>query len=409
MRSWWILIVWWGVAALSSAGHLVFFDLADSHNDFTWWGPIFAQFMICTAWALITPLAFRIARGLGEDVRPAETERRRSLDLLIEAPKRRREGSAEYNKLGGRMKYARPARIARVIAWGLMLSAAMSTSRALLHGFEHPAGIVCSPSFARIVDYMTLDLPLFAAVLSAGLAHRYLLQREAQQARAAAIEVQLAESRLHALQMQLNPHFLFNTLNTISALVESDPAATRTVVARLSELLRRTLDVAQQPEVRIADELQFIRGYLEIMQHRFSDRLTTSFAIEHGIDDALVPAFVLQPLVENAIEHGIGRIRGPGELELRIERRGDRLHIAVRDNGPGVDPAALPSGSAASPGSAGRGDPTARAGIGLSNTAARLAQLYPGKSALRLEDDGGRGAVAVVELPYRTLDDEAGA
>ena len=350
MRSRWILIVWWGVAALCSVGHLVFFNLIDGDRHLTWWGPVFAQFMICTAWALVTPLAFRIARDLGEDVRPA--------------------------------------RIARVVAWGLLLSCAMSTSRAFLHNFEHRAGVACSsPMYTRIVDYMTLDLPLFAAVLAAGLARRYLVQREAQQARAAAIEVQLAEARLHALQMQLNPHFLFNTLNTISALVESDPAATRTVVARLSELLRRTLDVAQQPEVRLADELQFIRGYLEIMKYRFSDRLTTSFAIEDGLDDALVPAFVLQPLVENAIEHGIGRIRGPGAIELRIERCDDRLRITVRDNGPGLDPAA-------------------RDGIGLSNTAARLAQLYPGRSALRLADDRGRGAIAVVELPYLTFDKE---
>lgn len=367
----WILIAWWSVAALASAGHLVLFNLVDSEDDLTWWGPIFVQFVICTAWALVTPLAFRIARDLGEDVRPA--------------------------------------RVARAIAWGLLLSAAMSTSRALVHGFEHRAGVVCSASLTRIADYMTLDLPLFAAVAAAGLARRYLLQREAQQARAAAMAVQLARSRLHALQMQLNPHFLFNTLNTISALVESDPVAARTVVARLSELLRRTLDVAQQPEVRLADELQFIRGYLEIMEHRFGDRLTTSFAVEDGLDDALVPAFVLQPLVENAIEHGIGRIRGLGALELRIGRCGDRLCIAVRDNGPGVDPTALPSGSAASPGDAGLGDPTARGGIGLSNTAARLAQLYPGRAALRLAAGREGGAVAVVELPYRTLDEEAGA
>jgi signal transduction histidine kinase len=349
----WILLAWWGVAALASAGHFVLINLGNSHDDFTWWGPTFTQLVICTAWALITPLAFRIARDLGDD-------------------------------LG-------PARIARVIAWGLVLSAAMSTSRALLHGFEHRAGVVCGGAWSiRIADYMTLDLPLFAAVLAAGLARRYQLQREAQQARATAIEVQLAQSRLHALQMQLNPHFLFNTLNTISALVESDPAATRTVVARLSELLRRTLDVAQQPEVRLADELEFIRGYLEIMKHRFSDRLTTSFAIQDGLDDARVPAFVLQPLVENAIEHGLGQIRGPGAIELRIERRGDRLHITVRDNGPGLDP-------------------TARDGIGLSNTAARLAQLYPGRSALRLADAPERGTVAVVELPYHTFDDEPGA
>ena len=347
----WTLIVWWAVAALCSVAHLVMFNLLDRDDDLTWWGPVFVQFVTCTAWALITPLAFRLARDLGDD--------------------------------------ARPARVARVIAWGVGLSAAMSTTRALLHGLEHRPGVVCSPSVSRIADYMTLDLPLFAAVLAAGLARRYLLQREAQQARAAAIEIQLAEARLHALQMQLNPHFLFNTLNTISALVERDPAATRTVVARLSELLRRTLDAAHAPEVRLADELAFIRGYLEIMQHRFSDRLTTAFAIEDGLDEARVPAFVLQPLIENAIEHGIGRLRGLGAIELAIERHEDQLHITVRDNGPGLDP-------------------TARDGIGLSNTAARLAQLYPGRSALRLADDRERGAVAVVELPYHTLVDEPG-
>ncbi|HET9619859.1 MAG TPA: histidine kinase [Kofleriaceae bacterium] len=351
VRSGWIVIVWWGVAALGSAGHLVFFNLFDGDGDLTWWGPIAAQFLICTAWALITPLVLRLARDLGDDVRPA--------------------------------------RIARAIAGGLALSAAMSTCRALLHGLEHRAGVACGPWFTRIADSLTLDLPLCAAVLAAGLAHRYRRQREAQQARAAAIELQLAEARLHALQMQLNPHFLFNTLNTISALVESDPGATRTVVARLSELLRRALDVARQPEVRLADELAFVRGYLEIMQHRFGDRLTTAFAIEAGLDDAQVPAFVLQPLVENAFEHGLGRIRGRGELELRAERRGDRLHLTVRDNGPGLDPGA-------------------RHGIGLSNTAARLAQLYPGRSALRLADGAERGAVVAVELPYHT-DAEAGA
>jgi signal transduction histidine kinase len=347
LRSGWILLAWWGVAALASVGHLAFFAAS---GDFTWWGPIVAQLAICTAWAVVTPLVFRLARDLGDDLRPA--------------------------------------RIARIVAWGLALSASLSTARALLHGLEHRAGVVGEPSSAQIADYLTLDLPLFAAVLAAGLARRYLAQREAQQARAAAIEVQLAEARLHALQVQLNPHFLFNTLNTISALVERDPAATRTVVARLSELLRRTLDVARQPEVRLADELAFIRGYLEIMQHRFSDRLTTALAIADGLDDALVPAFVLQPLVENAIEHGIGRVRGPGAIELRVERRGDRLHLEVRDNGPGLDPAA-------------------RHGIGLANTAARLAQLYPGRGALRLADAPGRGAIAAVELPYHTGDEDA--
>jgi signal transduction histidine kinase len=351
LRSRWILLAWWAVAALGSAGHLLTINLVDHDGDLTWWGPIFVQFATCTAWAAITPLVFRIARRLGEDVRPAS--------------------------------------IARAAAWGVVLSAAMSTTRALLHGFEHRTGFVCGPWFTLIADYMTLDLPLCAAVLAAGLARRYLAQREAQQARAAAIEIQLAEAKLHALQMQLNPHFLFNTLNTIAGLVESDPAATRTVVARLSELLRRTLEVAHAPEVRLADELAFIRGYLEIMQHRFSDRLTTAFAIEDGLDDARVPAFVLQPLVENAIEHGIGRIRGPGAIELAIERSGDQLRITVRDNGPGLV------------------EPAARTGIGLSNTAARLAQLYPGRSALRLSAGRERGAVAVVELPYHTGDDEA--
>jgi len=122
------------------------------------------------------------------------------------------------------------------------------------------------------------------------------------------------------------------------------------------------------------------------MAVRFGDRLRTSLSVDAGLGDALVPAFVLQPLVENAFEHGIARLLGPGFIELAIARDGDLLRIEVRDNGPGVADEIAP-------------------GIGLSNTAARLAELYPGRGALRLEADPRGGALAIVELPYRTADE----
>jgi two-component system, LytTR family, sensor kinase len=339
--------VWWAVATFFAGEHLLGYNL-HRNPEITWWGAVLSQFLMATAWGLVTPQLFR------------ETDR------FINEPRRWR-------------------RLTRAVLIGLAICLVFSAVRTVLHDYEHtPATRPCSyGGLASMIKYLHVDLLLFAAVFAIGLARRYAQQRADQQARTLAVESQLTAARLQALQVQLNPHFLFNALNTVSALVESDPPATRAVVARLSELLRRGLDAAQLPETRLADEVHFIRAYLQIMEVRFRDRLQVTLEVAAELDDALVPAFILQLLVENAFEHGISRILGPGRLAIRLWRAANELHLQVRDNGPG------PS------------DDIAGRGIGLANISARLEQLYPGRSSLRLDADSPRGAIATVVLPYQ--------
>jgi LytS/YehU family sensor histidine kinase len=238
------------------------------------------------------------------------------------------------------------------------------------------------------------EFVVFVAVLAAGFARDYFLRYREHQAEAAHLETQLAEARLSALRMQLNPHFLFNTLHAVSALVERDPAGVRLMVARLSALLRHVLDGSPAQEVPLRDELAFLRLYLDIQRVRFQGRLEVIEDIEPAALDALVPNLLLQPLVENAVEHGVSRLEdGVGRVEVRARIEPspgspDRLVVVVRDNGPG-------------PGVEGaRGS-----GVGLANSEARLEALYGRDAGLRLTAAPDGGASAVVALPYHTAAD----
>jgi two-component system LytT family sensor kinase len=234
---------------------------------------------------------------------------------------------------------------------------------------------------------------VFIAILAGGIARDYFLRYRSRreeaiqlQAQAAQLQAQLADARLAALRTQLNPHFLFNTLHAVSALVERDPKGVRRMIARLSELLRTTLDGADEQEVPLEEELAFIRRYLEIMQIRFQGRLVVDTHIEPGVEDALVPNLILQPLVENAIKHGVSKIADPGRIEIRAERDADGLVLRVRNNGPPLEEHKL----------------RADEGIGLRNTRARLSQLYgpAQKLVLRTLSDGG--VLAEVTVPFHT-------
>jgi LytS/YehU family sensor histidine kinase len=187
--------------------------------------------------------------------------------------------------------------------------------------------------------------------------------------------------------MQLNPHFLFNTLHAVSALVERDPAGVRRLVARLSALLRHVLDSGGRQEVTLAEELAFLRDYLDIQQVRFQGRLQVSESIPDDLLGAMVPNLILQPLVENAIVHGLGRVEGCGRIDMAAVRRGAALVLTVRDNGPGLQR----NGSGV--------------GVGLSNTVARLAGLYGDEATLVLGSTDEGGVEARIELPYHTADD----
>ena len=208
-----------------------------------------------------------------------------------------------------------------------------------------------------------------------------LREREAQQAR---LSAQLAEARLGALRMQLNPHFLFNSLNALAVLVRDQKThdASR-MLERLGAVLRQVLQGEKRQEVPLSDELRFIEQYLAIEQVRFSDRLHVQWAIAPSVRDALVPEFILQPLVENAIRHGIAKRSEPGTIELSAEGVAGELVLTVRDDGPGYR------------------EGQSEAGVGISNTRARLDTLFGASARLELRRGESGGTIASVRLPLR--------
>jgi LytS/YehU family sensor histidine kinase len=237
------------------------------------------------------------------------------------------------------------------------------------------------------------ELIVTCAILAAGFARHYSLRYRARQeeavhlqAEAANLHAQLAEARLAALRTQLNPHFLFNTLHAVSALVERDPRGVRRMIARLSELLRHTLDAAEA-EVPLEREMEFVQRYLEIMQIRFQGRVEVETRVAPDAMDALVPTLILQPLVENAIKHGVSKLAEGGRIEVSARREEGRLLLCVRDDGPPVD-----------------GAPTSE-GVGLRITRERLEQLYGDAGSLTLRPVDGGGMEAEVALPYHTAAD----
>jgi signal transduction histidine kinase len=233
--------------------------------------------------------------------------------------------------------------------------------------------------------YLPLEVVTCIALIGAWHAFDFYERARAGELRSARLTLGLAEARMQALRSELNPHFLFNALNAVSGLVRrgENDAAVR-MLARLGELLSATLDQKRGPEIPLRDELLLLDRYLDIERVRFGDRLTVD--VRQGLDAgaALVPTFMLQPLVENAVRHGISRRPGRARIEVRAERTGDALQLAVRDTGEGLDTPGPP-----------------REGIGLSNTRARLTELYGGAASLSLENAPGGGACVRVSLPYR--------
>jgi two-component system, LytTR family, sensor kinase len=189
-----------------------------------------------------------------------------------------------------------------------------------------------------------------------------LTARAAQlQARSAELETQLAEARLEMLRTRLNPHFLFNTLNAVSALITEDPPGSRDMIALLSELLRHALSETTEQEIPLREKLRLLRIYLEILEIRYQGQLRTVVTVDPDVLDALVPNLLLQPLVENGMKHGIDRAGGHGTIEVLGYRSGDDLVLTVRDSGPGNGGTAVHAG---------------QGGVGLRLTRERLAELY---------------------------------
>jgi two-component sensor histidine kinase len=225
-------------------------------------------------------------------------------------------------------------------------------------------------------------LPVYIALISAAHAMHFYRRSKERERRSLELEANLVKSRLQALTMQLQPHFLFNALNAIAALVHSNPDAADEMLAALSDLLRLTLETSREHELPLRRELEFVERYLLIEHVRFGDRLQFELDVAPETEAALVPTFLLQPLVENAVRHGLEPRSGNGKLVIRARRENGSLRLSVEDNGVGLSE-----------------EKSAREGIGLANTRARLHELYDG--AAHMELCNRDGLTVELTLPFR--------
>ncbi|MDX2121664.1 MAG: sensor histidine kinase [Gemmatimonadota bacterium] len=239
-----------------------------------------------------------------------------------------------------------------------------------------------------------LGLFSYSFLAAWGYIHELFARMRARELAAARLETELADARLRALKAQLHPHFLFNTLHAITVLIRRDAEeATRTVL-RLSDLLRQALADGERQETTLASELHFVRLYLEIEQTRFRERLRVEWAVEPGLDHATVPTLVLQPLVENAIKHGIEPRAEGGLVRIGARREGDTLRLTVVDDGPGFGAGAGRSGGE---------------GIGLASTRGRLALLYGERQRCEIGTRAEGGTEVRVMIPFSLAAGTAGA
>jgi signal transduction histidine kinase len=370
-----IITFWTVMAVLTAAGQVL--DPRTAHlTPVIPAATVTLAFISSYLWAAITPLVFRLSRRY-----PIEHSTWR-------------------------------VRVLALLALGVVVAGTVDLITAYLRFevfFTGPwSGRPFDPAFGFMRMFWLDDLVVYLALLAVGFARDYFLRLQARhdeavllqaeaarlQAEASQLEAQLAEARLSALRAQLDPHFLFNTLNAVSSLVGSDPRGVRRMIARLSALLRHSLEESPEPEVPLEQELQVLTQYVEIMEIRFEGRLHVETRIEPAALDALVPNLILQPLVENAIKHGVSKLPNAsvGRVEVTGRRDDDIVTITVRDNGPKLADASSLEGLG---------------GVGLRNTRARLAQLYGPEHTLTLAPApaGEGGVVATLTLPYHTRED----
>jgi two-component system, LytTR family, sensor kinase len=280
-----------------------------------------------------------------------------------------------------------PVYLAAAVVLSLIHTTIMAISRKTVYRLagmgEYDYGIMPIRYLMEMANYF-----LFY-IVGVTLIHLYDHYRESRERelRTAQLEAQLAQAELQALQAQIHPHFLFNALNTISSVVYEDPRAADTMIARLSDFLRHSAISSRRQEVTLQEELDLLNLYLDIMRPRFEERLRVEIDVEPGINEALTPRLILQPLVENSLKYAADPDSGQISIAIKAARDNGSLRIEVRDEGPGL--AANVRGVAGN-------------GVGLVNTAQRLERLYGGNHELALRNGEKCGAMISVKIPYHT-------
>lgn len=272
-----------------------------------------------------------------------------------------------------------------VIVAGAHLEVLQATVRRMVAAWPYLGEIGYGQVVAFGTQRLSLEGLLYMILWATCAAMSMQMARQREALQLAELKQQLSSAHLRALQMQLKPHFLFNTLNAITALVEigRQEEAVRTL-SHLNAILRSTLAQQLPEKVPVAEELAVVKNYLAIEQIRFSDRLRVEMRVDPAALDGLMPCFLLQPIIENAIRHGISQLEGAGIVHTAIERADGRLHISVRDNGPGLHHQASTKGH----------------GVGLRSTEDRLAHFYPGGYELSSGELESGGFQVSIKIPY---------
>lgn len=361
---WWAIFGLWSIPALIDLNQRYTMQ-AHSGGDVVWW-PLIVGAALWYSWALLTPAILWLTR------RAPIAPPRRGRNLLIHAA-------------AGSLVAVALIAVLAVFDWPLE---GQPLEGQPLEGRDAPPAAGYGERVARGLasGYPSLMM-VYGVLVAIGMGLDLRRRYRQGQLRSARLERRLAEAQLAALRMQLQPHFLFNTLHAISALMDEDVAAARRMIARLSELLRVTLASDGEPEVPLEREIEVLERYLDIERVRLGDRLRVEYAVDDDAREALVPTLLLQPLVENAVRHGIApRARG-GRVRIGGRIDGATLRLSVADDGPG-----LRAGDAAE-------SPAEGEGIGLANTRARLAQRFGPAAQLELASDGGRGLEVRIAMP----------
>jgi two-component sensor histidine kinase len=337
----------------------LFFATKDSFHEkvlglrITWVKNLWWKAMEWYAWALFAPVIFSVCRRFDFSSKPWRT-------VLV---------------------HVGCGALASLLHCCVLTTGALIESQVLHTGFTW-AGLV---KFI-LANHFHENVLTYAMIVSAWYALNFHNRFRERKRRAAELEAHLAQARLQLLKTQLHPHFLFNTLNGIAALIYEDPKAAHRMLARLSELLRMSLRDDAAQEVMLRSELDFCRRYLELEQIRFGNRLSVQWDIGPETLEALVPNLLLQPLLENAIKHAIAPFSTPGRISVLSRRENETLRLQVTDNGPGLSEYHEGSG---------------RSGIGLINTRARLRELYGDQHRIELKRGPSGGLVVEIAIPFR--------
>lgn len=280
-----------------------------------------------------------------------------------------------------------PVHVLGAVGFSLLHTTMMAVSRQVIFPLaglgQYDYGIMPIRYFMEMANYLLW----YATSITLIYLFDHYRESRARELRTAQLEAQLAQAQLQALQAQIHPHFLFNALNTISTVIYEDVRAADTMIARLSDFLRHSLNASRSQEVTLGEEMNFLNLYLAIMRPRFEDRLRVEFEVGQGINDALVPKLILQPLVENSIKYAADPNSGQVNIAVKAARENGSLRLEIKDDGPGLSV---------------KFHEALGNGVGLTNTVERLEKLYGGKQEFTLQNAVDGGLRVSLTVPFHT-------